>query len=147
MSVSDKIRALDLTREFPRSPAQELGGYVLLARIIDKCRATIAGTNGEYKYNCSIDKQFFDFTGINAEELQSFIAGGATDEEIAGWVNQHAEAHSETEVLTWCYEQRTREPLTAEQKAYYEKLRRNNAPGKLYVRTWMEVLDAEEGRI
>jgi len=139
--------APDLTKTFPRSPAEELGGYVLLARIVDKCRATIAGTNGEYNFNCPLDRQFFDFTGIDAEEFRQFVASGAGDEEIARWVRERDSAHSDTDILTWCYEQRTREPRTAQEKALYERLRRMFAPAFGHVRTWFELLDAEEGRI
>lgn len=138
--------AKDLSKEFPRSPAEDLGGYVLLARIVDKCRATINGTNGEYRYNCPLDRRFFDFTGIDAEELKKFIEGGASDEDVSRWVSEHGDAHSELEILTWCFEQRNREPQAAEEKAYFEKLRRSACPDRPYVRTWMQVLDAEEGR-
>lgn len=39
MNPSDKLRLLarDLTREFPRSPRETLGGYVIAARAVDKC--------------------------------------------------------------------------------------------------------------
>ena len=37
--------AKDLTKDFPRSPREVLyGGYVIAARKLDKCRATLAGT-------------------------------------------------------------------------------------------------------
>ncbi len=39
--------AKDLTKEYPRSPRETLAGYVLAARVLDKCRAAIAGTLGE----------------------------------------------------------------------------------------------------
>ncbi|MEK6576069.1 MAG: DUF5069 domain-containing protein [Nitrospirota bacterium] len=34
-----KVKVLDLTKEFPRSPKEKLGGHVHLARMIDKARA------------------------------------------------------------------------------------------------------------
>ena len=39
----------NLTQRAPRSPRVRLGGYVLLARILDKGRAEISGIAGEYK--------------------------------------------------------------------------------------------------
>jgi hypothetical protein len=33
-----------------------LGGFALLPRMLDKCRATIAGKQGEYHYNCPNDQ-------------------------------------------------------------------------------------------
>ena len=135
-----------LTKEFPRSPAEELGGYVLLARIVDKCRALIKGTNGEYNYNCPLDRQFFDFTGIDAEEMKALIAGGAADDEIARWARSKDTAHSDADLMAWCLDQRNRGPETPEEKAQFETLRRSACPDRVYARTWMQVLDAEEGR-
>jgi Domain of unknown function (DUF5069) len=43
--------ASNLTQRPPDSPRLRPGGYVVLARILDKGRAEIAGTAGEYKYN------------------------------------------------------------------------------------------------
>ena len=34
-------------KEYPRSPRETLGGYVLAARAVDKCRAVLAGRQGE----------------------------------------------------------------------------------------------------
>jgi Domain of unknown function (DUF5069) len=43
-----------LTEEPPRSPRDRLGGYALMARMIDKGRADIQGTVGEYHYACPL---------------------------------------------------------------------------------------------
>ena len=50
MTNTEKLRLLakDLTRDYPRSPRDTLGGYVVAARTLDKCRAVLAGTAGEY---------------------------------------------------------------------------------------------------
>jgi hypothetical protein len=42
--------ATELTQRPPRSPRGQLGGYVLLPRILDKGRALLAGKLGEYCY-------------------------------------------------------------------------------------------------
>ena len=51
---------------YPRSPRTVLGGYVVAARTLDKCRAVLAGTNGEYHFDCPLDNFF---------ELQEFLEG------------------------------------------------------------------------
>src|SRR5438105_4591635 len=56
MSKSTDISAPDLTQRPPRSPKSRLGGYALLPRMLDKGRATIAGKNGEYHYDCPLDQ-------------------------------------------------------------------------------------------
>ena len=44
------MNASNLTQRPPRSPRVRLGGFVLRARILDKGRAELAGTAGEYKW-------------------------------------------------------------------------------------------------
>jgi hypothetical protein len=41
---------IDLTQRPPRSVRVRLGRYIILPRLLDKCRATLAGKNGEYHY-------------------------------------------------------------------------------------------------
>ena len=47
----------DLTVFPPRSDRVRLGGYVILPRMLDKGRATLAGKNGEYHYACPVDER------------------------------------------------------------------------------------------
>ena len=87
-----KRQAKDLRKEQPRSAEEQLGGFELAARSIDKCRATLVGWQGDYMYGCPMDQQFLRAAGIGAEELKYFVATGATDEEIADWTEEHAHA-------------------------------------------------------
>src|ERR1700722_18429694 len=43
-------RAKDLTAEAPRGLDAELEGYAWLPRMLDKARATLAGTAGSYRF-------------------------------------------------------------------------------------------------
>ena len=95
------LTAKDLTKEYPRSPRDTLAGYVLAARMLDKCRATIAGTAGEYHFNCPLDRFLLDFTGIDAELFRSFVAAGAADDEVATWIMQHAAPRPRLEIIKW----------------------------------------------
>ena len=92
--------APNLTQHPPRSPRVRLGGYAHLARLLDKARAVLAGTGGEYHYNCSLDRRFFDFTGIDHEEMFAVIKTGLTDSQILVWVNEKARK-SPSEVAVW----------------------------------------------
>ena len=69
----------DLTKQPPRSPRVRLGGYVILPRMLDKGRATIAGRNGEYHYACPMDQRLLEFTGIDPEALKKQLAAGKGD--------------------------------------------------------------------
>lgn len=146
-TTAQPIQALDLTKTYPRSPGEMLGPYCLLPRVIDKCRAVIQGTPGEYNFNCPLDQQFFSFVKVDAEAFKSQVAQGLSDAEILDWVNTHAAAKTEDEILCWVYDNRTRRPEQPEYKAYYEKIRLDVAPHHRHISTWFELLDAEEGRL
>ncbi len=81
--MSNQIISLDLTTEFPRSPRETFASYVIAARTLDKCRAVIAGTAGEYHFDCPLDQMLLDFTGIKAEDFKDFVATGADDDAVA----------------------------------------------------------------
>lgn len=82
--------ALDLTRDVPRSPFAEVGGYPWLGRLVDKVRAKHAGTLGEYTpFPCGGDRRFVETLGIAPDDLEAVIAGGASDDQVAAWVREH----------------------------------------------------------
>ena len=80
----------NLTEHAPRSPRVRLGGLVILPRMLDKCRATLVGKNGEYTYGCSLDRYVLDFLGIDPEALKSEVAKGLGDGEILAWILANA---------------------------------------------------------
>ncbi len=96
--------AKDLSREAPRSPRQRLGGYALMARMIDKGRATIAGTAGEYHFNCPVDNMLFSFKGVNGDEVREVLASGAGDQEILDWFNHHGTPKTDAQIKAWASE-------------------------------------------
>jgi len=91
----------DLTKEKPRSPYDRIGGFAIIARTIDKCRATIAGTNGEYHFDCPLDNMLFGFKGIKGDDFKAFVVEGHTDEEIAQWVKDHGTPKTDEEITAW----------------------------------------------
>ena len=64
---------MDLRTQFPRSMRTTLAGYAHLARMIDKCRAVLAGTEGEYIYPCPMDERLMDFAGITSEQFTAAV--------------------------------------------------------------------------
>src|ERR1041384_7206322 len=103
MNNQDKLKllALDLTKKFPRSPRETLAGYVIAGRAVDKCRAVLAGSGGEYHSGCPVDAMFLDFAGIPYEKFRDFVATGATDAEIADWIQQNAKQRPQIEIIRW----------------------------------------------
>src|SRR5437667_10716374 len=98
-----KLLARDLRdgKEFPRSPRATLGGYVLAARAVDKCRAVLVDWQGEYHSNCPLDQRWLNFAEIDYDDFRSVVASGATDEEIAQRIGEHAKQPPRAELVTW----------------------------------------------
>ena len=79
-----------------------LGGFVLLPRILDKGRATLAGKNGEYNYNSPTDQHLVRFLGLDLEALLKELATGKADGEILEWVHAYAKTpHTAWEIEAW----------------------------------------------
>ncbi len=91
----------DLTKEPPRSPRDRLGGYALMARMIDKGRADLHGKVGEYHYACPLDQMFFDFKGVQGNEVKQLLGSGATDEQIVDWFSAHGTPKTAAEIKAW----------------------------------------------
>ncbi len=143
------MNAPDLNKEFPRSPRETLGGYVIAARTLDKCRAAIEGTLGDYHFDCPLDNQFLEFTGISAEDFKSFVATGATDDEVAGWIREKAVQTDKREVIAWNNQLRYTRPvdMPIELQEFLEGYIPKFIPKNRVVNYWFDVYDIEEGRI
>jgi hypothetical protein len=102
-SHSEKLATLakDLSKDYPRSPRELLAGYVLGFRTLDKCRAELNHSIGEYHFNCPLDNMFFEFTGITSDQFKDLVATGANDEEVAAWVQKHAKPRERIEIIRW----------------------------------------------
>src|SRR5437867_10529573 len=127
----------DLTKRPPRSPRVRLGGFALLARMLDKGRASLAGLNGEYHYNCPLDQRFVEFVGIDPKALQQHLAAGIGDLEALRWVQAKAK-HKRTpaEIEAWSREQEQRKPADADSQKHFNELLGKAAPTRKDVTTW-----------
>ena len=143
------LKAMDLTKEYPRSPRDTLAGYVIGARMLDKCRAVIEGTAGEYHFNCPLDRFFLDFTGIDAESFRSFVATGANDDEVAAWIGEHATSRPRLEVIKW--NNRIRDLRLSDMPDQIQEFMEGYIPECLpegsVVYHFLDVFDIEEDRI
>ena len=91
----------DLTKVAPRGPRERVGGYILLGRAIDKGRATLAGKVGEYHFDCPLDNMLFGFKEVKGEEVKKLLVSGASDQEIASWIDSHGAKKTPEEIKTW----------------------------------------------
>lgn len=151
LTVSEKLKtlALDLTKAYPRSPRETLGGYVIAARTLDRCRALLNDTLGEYKYNSGMDEQLFGFTGIDPEAFKSFVATGASDEEVAEWIQQHSTVKERLDIVKWNNQMRYRTPKETPDmfQEYFEDYIEKYVPKHRPVYHIFDIFDLEEGRL
>lgn len=137
---------MNLTQRPPRSPRVRLGGYVLLPRMLDKCRAELAGTSGEYHYNCPLDQRFFRFTGIDAEQLKAEVARGLGDADILAWVEANAPVkHSDYEIAQWSAYREAAVPADNESRTYVsDGIAHAGGAAREDIGTWFEFLDFDD---
>ncbi len=103
-TIPDRLLKLapDLTTVAPRSPRAPLGAYgVLAARMLDKCRAELVGKAGDYHFNCPMDQVFFRFTQIDPSALKEFVATGASDDDVARWIEQNSKVQDPARIAGW----------------------------------------------
>jgi len=138
---------MDLRRDFPRSMRFKLGGYAHLARMIDKCRAALAGTEGEYIYPCPMDERLMEFVGITSGEFTSAVKANSTDEGIVKWLEQTAKQHEPAEVEEWNQQLLARGPSSPESAAKFKKYLAAIDPSRTDITAWSDLQDLEEGRV
>lgn len=151
MDTSDKLANLakDLTQEFPRSPRETLAGFVVAARALDKCRAVLAGTNGEYHFDCPLDQTFLNFAGLSGDALKAFVATGADDDAVAAWIQENAKVSERREIIAWNNKMRNTRivDMPIELQEFLEDYIPKFIPSDKIVRVWFDVYDIEEQRI
>ena len=137
---------MDLRTTFPRSMRVTLEGYVHLARMIDKCRAVLAGTEGEYIYPCPMDDRLMEFAGITAEQFTAAVKQNENDEAVTRWFRETASPHSQAELDEWNRMMLNRGPTTPEKQASFNKYRDAVDPSRTDLTSWADLQDLEEGR-
>src|SRR5881396_1547578 len=142
-----KLMGRDLRngKEFPRSPRTTLGGYVLAARAVDKCRSVLAGWEGEFHSNCPLDQRWLKFAEIDYDAFRSVVASGATDDEIAAWIEKNARKRSRAEIVAWNNKERDLRlsDLPAELQEFMENYIQRYVPRNRIVYHWFDVYDLE----
>ena len=114
--MEQNVKGKDLTKEAPRSPKTRVGGYVILGRTLDKCRALLAGDIAEYHFDCPLDNMLFGWKGIKGEDFKAEVAKGKSDDEMVQWVDSHGTRKTEEEKAAWCEEMLTTNPYDNPEK-------------------------------
>ena len=146
----DKLQpiARDLTKTPPRSPRETLGGFVIAARMLDKARADLLGTNGEYNfYPCGLGAFFWKFTGLDAEKFKEFAGTGASDDEVDKWIRDNATQKDGKAIIKWNNEMRglRLQDLPEQVQEYFETYIPQFCHPPSKVKFFFDVYDVEEG--
>ena len=137
---------MDLRSSFPRSMRFKVEGYVHLARMIDKCRAVLAGTEGEYIYPCPMDERLMEFAGITAEQFTAAVKSIPSDDAVAKWFAQTAKEHPPAELEAWNRMMLSRGPSSPQSMVKFKKYRDAVDPSRTDLTAWSDLQDLEEGR-
>jgi hypothetical protein len=99
--MNSRIVEMDLSKQAPHSPRERIGGFAIACRAVDKCRASQAGTPGEYHYDCPLDNQLFSFKGITGDQFQAAVNVAKTYDEVGAWLLTNGTAKTPPEIEDW----------------------------------------------
>ena len=144
--MSNSISAPDLTKRPPRSPRCRLGGYALLPRMLDKGRAEIAGTSGEFHFNCPLDQHILNYLGLDPAALREQLAMGKGDGEILEWINASAKhKRAPWEIEQWSdFQQRRGPDSDPETLGYFAEAVGKFTKTREDIKTWADLLDLDD---
>jgi hypothetical protein len=138
---------MDLTRQFPRSVRDKVAGVVMLGRAIDKGRATADGKNGEYNYNCPMDKAVLGFLGMDSAALLETIKNAKSNAEIEAYAREFSGKKSPAEIEEFNRSFLNYSPAPgSDGEKYFLELRNKIAPDRTDVTAWPDLLDLDEKR-
>ena len=118
--MNTPITNLDLTKQAPHSPRERSGGFVIADRTTDKCRAGIAGTLGEYHYDCPLDNVLFSFKGITGAQFKTAVQAAKNYEDVGAWLLANGTKKTPAEIKAWSDETETGSLMkTPEKRSYF----------------------------
>jgi len=75
-------------KSFPRRGREPLGDALWLARVIDKGRASLAGTIYDYIYPCPMDRGAMQRWGVTPAEFEAALRQHTDDAGMLDWLTQ-----------------------------------------------------------
>ena len=144
--MTPKIHFIDLTQRPPRGFRVRLGNFVILARLLDKGRALLAGKNGEYEYYTSMDEPLVNFLGFDPEALLKELAIGKGDWEMLQWI----QANSKTPPAPWeidvwsSFMERRGPDSDAESLKFFNEYVGNLSKERNDIKTWFEAIELDD---
>jgi hypothetical protein len=138
-----------MRRLHPRSPYEKLGGYVHLARLIDKARLHRKGLLNGYNYKTvGFDKHLLAFLKLNGDAFEEAANSLDDDGAVLSWVQKNGVRHPPDAIEQWNQTMISRHPDTAAKKArFLHFLREAGGDGRKDIRTYFNLIEFDEGRL
>ncbi len=136
---------MDLTKGPPRSPHATLGGITFLPRTIDKMRAHLAGTLGEYNAKTGYSVQLFEFLDLTADEFEAIVAAHADDAGVLTAILQRA-PRSAAEIKAFNERARSYPQDEAGRQRHWMMLEAAGHGHRKDITTMFDRLDLDDGR-
>ena len=99
--MNNPIVTRDLTKQAPHSPRERISGFAIASRAVDKCRASLAGTPGEYHYDCPLDNLLFSFKGITGAQFKTAVQAAKNYEDVGTWLLANGTRKTPAEIKAW----------------------------------------------
>ena len=140
---------MDLTKSYPRSPRAELMGLPMLPRTIDKARAKIAGTLGEYVFGekSSFDTALLGFLGVKPDAFLEGVRGAKDDAAMEAWIRANARKFTPAEAAEFARVFTNDGDDNDDRARFRERREKLAAHVQPKVTGWVDLLDVAEGRI
>lgn len=136
---------------YPRSPRETMSGWMYLPRFVDKIRLHLAGKlAADYQANFGkgYDALWLERAGVKFEDFVEVVQRSITDGEVADWVRKNVK---KTEADRRAHAERLLTPPSPEDTAAQARLKMRKEQAGLAdrpeIQTFIDVIDADEGRI
>ena len=134
---------MDLTQHFPCSPKNKISGLVHIPRMVDKAKAFQKGTLDQYLFPCPLDEIILNFLGVSSDE---FIHVMETSSGFETWVDFQCKGKSIEKKEKINQMILDKKPATEEKKQKFIGLRNKIDSSRSDIKTWVDLIDLEEGR-
>lgn len=132
---------------YPRSGRDQLGGVYFLPRTIDKMRAFVNWTHGEYNSHRGLSNRTFQLFGVTPEQFEQAVRENPTDEGVLQWLYAHGKRPSQQEIEAYNHTVLNAGPQDeAGMTRFRANLEKLGHGHRTDVKTHMDAEDLEEGR-
>ena len=140
---------MDLTKDLPRAANDRLIGIPMLPRTIDKARAKLAGTIGEYVYGdkSSFDRELLGFLELSESEFLDGVRVSPDDDAMIAWLRSHARTLSAADIDAFAVNFLSDGDDHADRARFQERIKEFPESVRPKIKGWADLLDAREGRI